>query len=622
MPTKRIEKREVKQSKMLARDFAVDCRMIDNEKRTVEISFSSEEPVMRWGESEILDHSPESVRLERARTNGPLLVDHDWSDHIGTIDDIRIDADRVGRAVVRFGNSARASEIFDDVVANIRKSISVGYRIYEVIKEEDENGNITCRVTDWEVLEVSFVSVPADIVVGVGRSNDNKENDYELITFENEVRKMPKEKNAANNEGQENKAPVITDEQRQAAVAGVENEARKREQVRVDTIRKTAGIYKGNDEIADRAIADGTSVEDFVEKLSEAELKRAETATPKTDLDLTPQETQKFSVSRALMAVATQNWKGAEFERECSDEISTRLDAEPQGVFIPNDIQNRNDRQRVALTTGPTGGALVGTDHLAGSFIDNLRDESLLMRLGARYLTGLRGNVDIPRKLTNAAFGWINEDEDSADSDVTFGTLELSPKTVSGSVGISRRSLLQHNPDIDSLILADMARGMALAVDIAGFAGAAGGKNPIGILNTTGVLTQAVATPGQPTWEEIVGFETAVSAANALSEGSCFVTTAGVRGNLKTTRKDAGSGMFLYENGGTNGYMVDVKTDAGFPANQILFGDFMQFICGMWGVLDLMPDTATKVKSGGLVIRAFQDMDFAVRHPTSFCKSV
>ena len=621
MPIEKVEKREIKQSKMLARDLSVDCRMIDNEKRTVEISFSSEEPVMRWGESEILDHAPESVRLERARTNGPLLVDHDWSDQIGTIDEIRIDADRIGRAVVRFGNSARASEIFDDVVANIRKSISVGYRIYEVVKEEDANGNVTCRVTDWEVLEVSFVSVPADIVVGVGRSDDEQENDYELITFK-EVRQMPKENEAANNEGQEIKAPVVTDEQRKAAVVGIENEARKREQVRVDTIRKTAGIYKGNDDLADRAIADGTSVEDFVDSLSDAELERAKTATPKTDLDLTADETQKFSVSRALMAVATQNWKGAEFERECSDEISARLDAEPQGVFIPHDIQQRNDRQRVALTTGPTGAALVGTDHLAGSFIDNLRDESLLMRLGARYLTGLRGNVDIPRKLTNAAFGWVDEDADSTLSDVTFGTLAMSPKTVTGSVAISRRSLLQHNPDIDSLILADMARGMALAVDVAGFAGASGGQNPIGILNTTGVLTQAVATAGQPTWEEIVGFETAATAANALSEGSCFVTTAAVRGYLKTARKDAGSGLFLYEMGNTNGYMVDVKTDAGFPANQILFGDFSQFICGMWGVLDLMPDTATKVASGGLVIRAFQDMDFAVRHPTAFVKSV
>jgi len=614
--------REQLESGVLVRDLPIDKRSIDEEARTIEISFSSENPITRWGESEILDHSGGSVRLDRAKSDGPLLMDHNWSDQIGTIDEIGV-ADRVGRAVVRFGKSARATEIFNDVIDGIRKSISVGYRIYKVIHEQmSEDEPDVYRVMDWEPLEISFVSVPADVSIGVGRTADGEsKNNYELIR---EVEEMLEENKPADN-GQ----PVVTAEERQAAIDEAIKADRELEVKRVAGINKLARLYdKQGDhrELVSRALSDGTSVEDFAQEIADAEIDKRKDDTPNTELGLSDQDVQRFSVTRALLAAATGNWKDAEFERECSNQVADNLGIEARGVLIPFEIQNRKsaenaDGQRVVTTT--TGGVgLVGTDHLGGSFIDNLRDQSIVMQMGAQSLSGLRGNIDIPRKTENATFGWVGEGDDTTLSNVVVGTLSMSPKTVTGGVEMTRRTLLQSNPDIDALVLADMAQGMALAVDIAALAGAAGGDNPIGILNTTGVLTQAVATAGQPTWGEIVSFETVAAGANSLMGGSKFVTTAGVRGHLKTTPKDAGSGIFLASGNQTNGYDIMVKTDAGFPANTILFGDFTQFLVGMWGVLDLVPDMATKAASGGMVIRAFQDMDFAVRQPTAFVKNV
>lgn len=138
----------------------------DDDARTVELSFSSEEPVARWEGLEILDHSPGSIRTERLQNGAPLLMDHDTRDQIGVVESVKFGSDRKGRAVVRFSRNARADDIYRDVVDGIRGNVSVGYLIHETHKE----GANSYRVTDWEPYEISIVSVPADTTVGVGRS--------------------------------------------------------------------------------------------------------------------------------------------------------------------------------------------------------------------------------------------------------------------------------------------------------------------------------------------------------------------------------------------------------------------------------------------------------------------
>lgn len=143
-------------------------RSHDDDARTVELSFSSEEPVARWEGLEILDHAPGSIRTERLQNGAPLLMDHNTRDQIGVVESVKFGSDRKGRAVVRFSRSTRADDIYRDVVDGIRVNVSVGYLIHETRKE----GEDSYRVTDWEPYEISIVSVPADATVGVGRAAD------------------------------------------------------------------------------------------------------------------------------------------------------------------------------------------------------------------------------------------------------------------------------------------------------------------------------------------------------------------------------------------------------------------------------------------------------------------
>jgi len=595
MPTKIIK------SKSLSRMAEFDTRMIDIENRTVDLAFSSETPVERWFGEEILDHSSSSVRLGRLSNKAPVLLDHRHSDQIGVVETVSIDSDRIGRATVRFGQSDRASEIFKDIQDGIRTKISVGYRIHKMTLEDPSADVEVYRATDWEPYEISVVSVPADDAVGVGRSADDKENEI-LINYEERAM-------------EETNTPITETATTPTVNVAAERQAgEKHERARVQDILKLAREH-GQDDLAERFIEQGRSAGDFKDVVTTIAEQSASVRddSPVSELGLTDTETRQFSLMNAIRASVSGDWKDAEFERECSLEISDKLGRDARGFFVPMEVQ-----QRVMNAT--TGAAVIGTDHLAGSFIENLRASSVVGAAGATILPGLVGNVDIPKQTGSATFGWLADDANATLSDATLGSVSLTPKTIGGAVAMSRRLLKQSSPAIEQLIQNDLAIGAALAIDLAALEGSGAAGQPTGITNTVGVNTQAIAAAlgtGYPTWDELVGFESAIAANEALMGALNIVTTSAIRGGMKTTPKDAGSGLFLMEGGQANGYNVSISNQ--LTANRIIMGNFNDVLIGMWGVLDIMPDTAAKAAAGGLVLRAFQDVDIAVRHAQSFC---
>ncbi len=596
----------------LMRTMRISQRAIDTENRTVELSFSSEtRDVERFFGIEVLDHKPSSVRLERLRSGGPLLFNHDPDKHIGVIESVRIENGR-GLATVRFGNSPLAEEKFQDVQDGVLANVSLAYKTHRmVLDEQQDNGPDVFRVVDWEPLEISLVTVPADITVGVGRSSGDV---FEVEIEERSMTdKQQQEGAGAENgtgEAQRNEPAITVDR------GAIEAEVRAAEQRRVADLLAMGERFAryGAMELAQEYIRSGKQPEDLqsaiLERLPSGEDVSAVRGEPASDLDMSEREMRQYSLIRAINAAINNDWSKAGFELECSRAIEERVGRDARGFFVPLQVQ-----QRVLNTT--TGTDLIGTDHMADQFIDTLRPRSAVMSLGATVLDGLRGNVSIPKKNGNAAFYWLADDDSVTDSDPAFGSVNLSPKTVAGSVPMSRRLLKQSSPSIEALVLADLQRGAALAIDLAALEGSGTNNQPQGVVNVTGVNTQAVDTPGAPTWDELVGFETAVADDEALDGALAYLTTSAVLGKLKVTPKDAGSGLFLVEGNEANGYPVRVRN--GITANRIVFGNWSDVLIGMWGILDVMPDTAAKAASGGLVLRVFQDVDIAVRHAESFC---
>lgn len=605
----------------LHRAFAVERSAINEETRTVELAFASETAYERWWGVEILECTPTAVRLKRLSDGGPFLCDHDTKDHIGVIESVQIGADRVARAVVRFGKSARAEEVFRDVVDGIRRNVSVGYQIHKaVLVETNDDDKDTYRVSDWEPYEVSLVSVPADASVGVGRSADGKDQSP-VVSLSATTQQPPifiKEASTMTTPvidpvATTVAAPAITSENVRAQVAAERKQVQEMHAIGQEFARF------GGVALANEAIENGQTVEQLRGLVMNA--MTAAQKTQVTNLDLSAKEVRKFSVFKAIRALTDKTWKGAEFELECHGEILKRTglqEAIHGGFYMPMDIQKRD----LTVGTANAGGNLVATDLQASSFIDLLRARSLLAQLGATMLSGLVGNVAVP-KLTGAATAyWLtNEATAITESQQTFGQLAMAPKTLGAYTELSRLLMLQSTPAAEALVMNDLAKVLALAIDLAGFEGTGSSGQPTGISATAGI---GAVTGGSLDLADIIEFQTDVATANALSTGSAYVTTPAVAGLLKGRARIASTdSKCLWEgnvlDGTVDGFRATTTTQ--ITAASMIFGDFSQVVIGEWGMLEIALNPYAAFATAITGIRAIQSVDVGVRQAAAFSRA-
>jgi HK97 family phage major capsid protein len=585
---------------------------VDVENRTVELSFSSEEPVERWFGMEILGHAPGECDLSRLNNSGAFLMDHNTRDQRGAIESAVIDQKK-GRAIIRLSNSVRGEELWQDLKDGIRPHISVGYNILEIIHvKRDENGVDWYRATKWQPYEISSVSVPADTSVGVGRSDDNDD----TTDFNIELREldMDPEDDVLEQEQTRVQKPAAKPRAKAPAVAVDEAAVRKLETERCQEIM-AMGSQFGMGREAQEAIANSDSVDKFRQLvLDGVRDKKVKPTGTEMNLGLNDKDVRRYSLINAVRASITNNWKGAGFEREISVALADKMGKDARGFYVNYEVLAQLGRAAQSTGAG-MGGELVATDLWSSQFIDLLRPNSIAAGLGVRFATGLVGNVDIPKMTSGASFYWIDEDEDGTESNVGLGIIKMSPKTIAGAVPITRRLMQQSTPDIDLLVRDEMLRGIGLGIDKAVFLGTGLNNQPLGIKNQTGV--HAIQIPaGGLDWKTIVAFETAVAESNALAANMAYAMRPSLRGILKTTEKAAGTAKYLWDGDQVNGYPGVVSTQ--LETDAILHGDFSQALVGMWGALDLTVDKSTKAASGGTVLRVFQDADVAIRHGAAF----
>ena len=569
----------------------IEVRELNEENRTVELSFSSEEPYERYWGVEILDHSITSVNMDRLNNAAPLLFNHDRNVVIGVVEYAKIE-NRRGVALVRFGNSEKAKEVFSDVVDGIMKNVSVEYQINEMELTSKSDGVETYRVTNWQPFEISIVSVPADQSVGVGRSNELEEQEIKILKQKEEVRNM-----------EDNKTVDLVQ---------VQNQAKNDERSRVREI-SAIGAKHGLGDIATKAIEDGTTADQFRSMvLDTIGQKQTSINSRSGEIGLDEKEIQEYSFSKAMRAAITGDWSKAGFEKEASRAVEKLLGKDSRGFYMPHEVLKRE--------MATTGSNLVGTNHMGSNFIEILRNKLIISKLGGQVLTGLSGNVAIPKQTGSATAYWILEGADTTASDLTIGMLNLSPKTVSGATAYTRQMLLQSNPSIENLVMTDLAANIALAIDRAAISGTGLSGQPTGILNTNGInAVDCTTAKGGLNWANVVSFETKVAAGNADVNNMHYIAGAAVTGLLKTTEKSTGSAKYLLEDNEVNGYGFTRTNQVG--ADTMLFGDFSQIITALWGGLDIMIDPYTKAASGGTVIRAFQSLDIGLRYAQSFSAS-
>jgi HK97 family phage major capsid protein/HK97 family phage prohead protease len=606
-----------------------------------EFSFSSEYPVDRgWGK-EILSHAPgacDTSRLDRGAVN--LLYNHDQNELLGIIRGGRIDPSaRKGYCTAVFSSEAEAQQRRRQFDEGTLVNVSFRYAIRDWRQQGDD-----FIVTQWEPLEISLVTVPADPTVGKNRSYNAS-----VPT----IKDYPSSQFPQSPQSQGNSA--MNPEQAQQPDL---EQIRASESQRIRSIYALGEKYKSavgpkSTDLAERLLNEGATIEaarsQFLDLVT---VNQQPIASAPPELGLSTREQKQYSLLRAIRSQITGDWSESGFEQECSREVAKATGRSPQGFFVPvQDLKidhalAHNARSALYGSRTPyqvavpsAAGNLVQTSLDTSNFIDMYRNASIFLNLGVRQLTGLRDNVDLPKRLTGSTAYWVGENVGPSESNGTFGLVSLRPKTVGALSSITRLMTLQSSLDIEMLVREDIALTIGTEIDRVIINGSGVAGVPRGILNTAGVGSVSLGTNGGAvSYDSLIDLEAAVSTQNALTGSLAYVTNSKGIAAFKKLKETTGAPLWNGPDAGLspgtpgtlNGYGVtftnnvpsNLSKGTGTNLSSIIFGNMRDIFVGEWGVMDLDVNpyaTANgEFQAGTYLLRALMTMDVQIARAQSF----
>lgn len=600
---------------------------LSTDSRTMTFSFSSELPVERWWGSEILSHDAGAADLSRLNNGAAFLWNHDRDRVLGVVRSAWIEGDRRGYCTIRWSAEEEAQKYKRQVEDGILSNVSFAYSIEQIKEVKD-----TFVVQRWTPLEVSLVSIPADPSVGVGRAYQSK--------MRVQLSESPIIGRSTTSAG--------TMEREDININEVRAQERREERDRIASIT-ALGKRHGLSDLAEQLIEKGTSLADARAAILERIEGRQQqpVAQPVDPLGLSEKEQRSYSIVRAVQAFIEKDWSKAGFELECSREIEKRSGRSASGFFVPvrdlkvsrQSAQNARavmERAPYATNVPAQAGVLVATELDSANFIDILRNRPLVMQLGTRMLTGLTGNLDLPRRTGTSTAYWVAEGGAPPESEGAFDLINFRPKTLGALTAMTRLMMMQSTPDIEQLVRDDLAQVIGLEIDRVCIDGSGVAGQPRGILQTPGIGSVSLgANGGAITMDAIVDLETLVATANADVGSLNYLTNAKVVGALKKLKSTTGqylwigadSGLAPGTPGSINGYRVG-RTNQ-IPGNKtkgtgtnlscLLYGNFRDLYVAEWGLLDLLPNPyGAGYAAGNVEIRALQTLDVQVARASSF----
>lgn len=344
---------------------------------------------------------------------------------------------------------------------------------------------------------------------------------------------------------------------------------------------------------------------------------------------------KEYRFTKALRALLPHGkLEGAEKEMHQEAENEARSNGVSiTGIGAPSFMVDYSHNQKRDLVVGTdSAGGYTVPDQMQG-FIAPLRPRVRVLQLGAQLLTGLQGNIPIPRQTGYTAATWEGETDANAESTPTFDQPSMTPHRLGAYTEYSKQLLVQSSLGIENLVRNDLSQAIGLGLDLGAINGS--GTDPVieGILNTTGIGSVAIGTNGgAPTRDHLVKLMNEIAIDDADIDTMAFLTTPGVKSKLMLTKVDAGSGQFVWSEGGSSliGYRAETSTQvpsnltkgSGTNLHAIIFGVWNQLMIGQWAGVDLVLDPYTKSKNAVVTIVVNSWYDTLVRHPESFAAVV
>ncbi|BBV86344.1 hypothetical protein A9K82_11200 [Enterobacter kobei] len=592
---------------------------IDVENRTIEIAFASETPVKRdFGEgigvlNEILKCTPDSVNLTRMLNGAPLLIEHDFTRHVGIVLDARVDSDNVCRATVKLSSIQEAETIFTMIQEGIRTKISVGYNI-ESYHIEGEN----LIVDLWSPYEVSSVSVPADDYVGVSRSLNTNEiqlSEGEQMDIENQqeelrtddvveqIEEEVKESTESDEHVEVQESSEAVEETKTVEVQDsteiVEVEAQERaalnkgesDEIRIRELTAIAELFKVD---GSEAIKSGVTVEQFKQEVQTRSLNK-ETNLINKDVN----NMNKNVIGELIRSINDDNF----------DSVKAELEKGQRGFKM--------DFSRALATDTQTAAGTVKTVY-ADSYLTALLAQSILGSLNPTIYSGLayRGVLSIPRLtgLTPAApgnFKFYEEGDAVEDTIANFDSIKLSPKMFAGAVPVTKQLMLSSDTAatfVQDALIRYAANGLESKIFDS-------------LQSTIPVVTTAAI--GKMTEADVQKAIEALGTANVDVRSCVAVMHPSTLAKLRQTAVlNNTSAVTMVEGHRFDMWLNDevrVVESTFVDVDSVIIGDFRNLIIANWSEgQEIDVDTTTHRAAQITVFRSFQYLATAIAHEEGF----
>lgn len=653
------------------------------EKTVKRVSISSDVPYLRydWRNDEdyyeVLSHDPADIDDARLKLGLPILFNHDRDSHLGRAkgfanDGHRIDVGTMDDLIWSTSDFAQSKKA--DVENGSLVGTSVGYKILDDGECIGAKDGIPIYKFRWAPHEFSFCTIEADTTVGAGRSRD-KEAAGEMQEISIST------KDSVDKTGKNLETDLQTSDMKSKNRKF--HEADKGDNATTGTAA-TIDVVKERGNAVNEFKSRCKRIDDYVEGLKNPQWKQAaQTIAAKhkngeADFDsfrtealdafegvtrvdagatgeigMSKKELKRYSLARAIYLRGTGKPLDG-LEKEASDATAKVLRKDADGFYIPEDWSGRSlteihglgaseqERQMDflrnvvsmasrALTVGnfASAGSLVGTDLLAGSMIELLRNKAVVMSLGPTTLSGLVGNVAIPKQVGAATAYWLPEGGTVTASDQQFAQLGLMPHRLTAQTAYDKQLVAQASVSVEAIVRNDIALVMALKKDLAALQGSGNSGEPLGIANTTGV--QTVTFGAAATWAKVLEFETDLATANADQTGTpVWLTNPSVRGKWKAAPKVSASTFPIFLWGDATGanvvngyaaYVTNQVPTTGTGANLVYFFVPGELIVADWAGIDVVVNPFSLDSTGQIRTTVTQWTDLAVRHPGAFVVS-
>ena len=336
---------------------------------------------------------------------------------------------------------------------------------------------------------------------------------------------------------------------------------------------------------------------------------------------------RRFSLLRMLNDIADgRQLSGLEADvAQMGADEYRRLGLSGSGVQVPLAALRAASGQNV--TTPADGGNLAET--MASRYVQSLRDNLPIARLGANILTNLVGTLPVITSQDITA-GWGAEGAEAPISKASYAKAVMSPKRNFANVATTRDLLRQTSFDVEADLIDKINYAHARIIEDAAINGA-GGNAPTGILKTAGIGSVSMGTNGAAiTWDKVVALESLVASLNGLKGRLGYLTNAKVIGALKTTVCGSNTSRFILDalvSNMVNGYGIEMtnlvpanltKGTAADKCSALIFGNWSDLYVGHWGGIDLIVDPYTGKRKGEIEICMNCYNDVLVAEPKSF----